>query len=221
MDKIKVIVVEDHPLAQEGLKAAIHNEEDMILCDIIDDAHKAYGFIKKYCPDVIILDLVLKGDSGWNLIQQLKSEDALPSTLILSVCDEKIYAKRLLKSGARGYLMKDTPMDEVMHAIRVIHEGFFHLSNEMTSKLIQESYCIDKAEKPSESDIETLSDRELQVFDMIGQGKRSQEIAYSLGVSAKTISTYKSRIMEKLKLSDSYALVHAAQKFVAPSLEGE
>ena len=195
-----IFVVDDHPLIRKGLCEAINAEPDLCVSGEAEGYLEALRALCAEKPDVLVLDLNLKDSSGWALLQQLQSKKILPPTLMLSVCDEAVYAQRLLDSGARGYLMKDEPIDRVLEAIRKILAGHLAFSDAMTSSLLKPG-----AVKTCPSLVD-LSDRELQVYEMLRQGVSNKTIGARLGISPKTIGTYKARLMEKLGVRNTHEL---------------
>lgn len=204
----KILVVDDHPLTRKGLCEAINTEKDLCICGEAESCRDALRLIREQRPDLLILDLNLNDGNGWTLLDQLKAEDILPPTLILSVCDENLYAQRLLRAGARGYLMKDEPIAKLLAAIRKALAGHIAVSDTLASALIQNAAGSGNAATVSVQDtMEQLSDRELQVYEMLSQGLRNKAIAERLGISQKTISTYKARLMEKLGVRTTPELI--------------
>jgi DNA-binding NarL/FixJ family response regulator len=195
---IRILLVEDHPATREGLVGAIEQESDLRVIAAVATCREALAKVQSEKPDVLILDLNLPDGLGWNLMEQLRSRDQLPPTLVLSVCDEEVYARRLLRAGAKGYLMKDTPVEQIVKAIRSVCAGTLVASASVTSRLMTQALDI-PAETPSEgSDTAQLSDRELQVFSLLRKGMRNKEMSALLGLSEKTVATYKARVLEKL-----------------------
>ena len=214
--RIRVLLVEDHPAAREGLRAAIECQPDLCVAGETDSWQVALRLVRELGPDVVVLDLNLSDGNGWSLLEQLRSLGAVPPTLILSVCDEAVYARRLFRAGARGYLMKDEPVGCVLEAIREIHAGRLAASPALRTQLMLEA--LQGAEPPGEAadpDIpNTLSDREMQVFSLLARGLINREIAGQLRVSEKSVHTYKTRLMTKLQVRTTpelAALFHAWQ----------
>lgn len=201
----QILVVDDHPLIRKGLCDAINEQPDLQVCGEADSWRKALNMARTLRPDVLVLDLNLKDGNGWALLQELQATNELPPTLVLSVCDEEVYAPRMLKTGARGYLMKDTPIVEVLAAIRKILAGHLAFSDNVTSLLIQQKH--DHKDAESANPLDVLSDRELQVYEMLGKGLGNKDIADRLGVSHKTIGTYKARLMEKMGVRTTSDLI--------------
>jgi DNA-binding NarL/FixJ family response regulator len=204
----RILVVDDHPLVRSGLCQAIAATADLEVCGEAGGWHEALEIMPAAAPDLIVLDLNLKDGSGWTLLEQLQARGELRPVLVLSVCDEQVYAPRLLKAGARGYLMKDHPIECVLAAMRKVLSGQLALSETMTSLLLENAAHPRLAASP----MDHLSTRELQVYEMLGRGLSNKAIAEGLGVSRKTIGTYKARLMEKLGYRTTPALMlHARQ----------
>ena len=203
----RIFVVDDHPLTRKGLCEAIPAEPHLSMCGEAEGWHEALKKVIELKPDLMVLDLHLKDGNGWTLLEQLAKTAPVPPTLVLSFYDEQIYAQRMLKQGARGYLMKDAPITQVLDAIRKILAGHIAVSDTIASRLIQTAAQGPESEQISSEDVTALSDRELQVFEMLRQGVSNKHIADRLGISQKTIGTYKARLMEKLGIRTSPELV--------------
>ena len=210
--KTTILVVDDHPATRKGLCDAIGAESDLQVCGQTDSRHTAREQVLSLHPDLLVLDLNLKDGNGWTLLSELGASRRLPPTLILSVCDEEVYAQRLLQAGARGYLMKDEPIETILAAIRKIAAGHVVVSDRMTSRIILESSGVASPEARLKKELDSLSDRELQVFEMIRQGFNNKEIAAALGISQKTIGTYKARLMEKLGIRTTPELLEHTRR---------
>jgi DNA-binding NarL/FixJ family response regulator len=197
---LQILLVDDHPATREGLRMAIAAAADLRVAGEADRWQTAFRFAQELRPDVMVLDLNLPDGNGWTLIDQLKALQALPPTLVLSVCDEQIYARRLLRAGARGYLMKDESLASILQAIRGVAGGQLIASPALTNQFMQEALGSPNEPVPAEpvDGLGELSDRELQIFALLGQGKRNKEIAGRLGLSEKSVSTYKIRLLKKL-----------------------
>ena len=197
---IGVLLVEDHPAMREGLRTAIACQPGLRVAGEAATWHAALRLTQELKPDVLVLDLNLPDGNGWSLLEQLRSLQALPPTLVLSVCDEALYARRLLRAGARGYLMKDEPIGSVLQAIREIHAGHMVTSRALSSELMTQA--LDLAPPPEGANLSAaageLSNRELQVLGLIARQLSNKEVATCLGLSDKTVHTYKTRLMTKL-----------------------
>ena len=194
---LHVFLVDDHPFVRLGLRTAIEQHPDFTVVGEADSCAAAIARLPALRPDLLVLDLNLGDGNGWTLIERLRDAKALPPTLVLSVCDESLYAERLLHAGARGYLMKNAPSERIVSALREIHSGQLVVSPAVASRFLRNRL----GEEPEPEKAPTgnqLSDQELRVFDLLAEGRRNCEIAEHLGVSEKTISTVKTRLMKKL-----------------------
>lgn len=193
--KSRIFVVDDHQLIRRSLCEAIAVQDDLELCGEAGSCAEALKVLRGNDPDALVLDLNLGDGSGWVLAEELASEHRLPPTLVLSVNDEAVYARRLLKAGTRGYLMKDAPINEVLAAIRKILAGNLAFSDAMVTALIEHG---ENQNHPPEQPMNELSNRELQVFELIQHGLNNKEIACRMNLSTKTVGTYKARLMTKM-----------------------
>ena len=206
--KIKVLIVDDHPIVREGLTQLINQEKDLVVCGQAEDADKALEAIAALEPAMIIVGIRPKGIDGIELIKSIKSRYARLPVLVFSIYDESLYAERFLRAGARGYLLKQEATEEVMRAIRRILRGEIYVSETMSAKLLRKYFG--RRERVKGFPVERLSDRELEVFKLIGQGHRTRQIAEELCLSVKTIESHRAHIMEKLKLKSATELVQYA-----------
>jgi DNA-binding NarL/FixJ family response regulator len=206
MAKARVLLIDDHPLLRQGLSQLINQEDDLILCGEAEDADSAMEAVNRLAPDLVILDLILKDRSGTDLLKQLARSHPRLLIIVYSMHDESLHAERALQAGARGYVMKHEPPEQVLHAIRRVLAGEIHLSEEMSGRVL---YRLVGATKGAHS-VADLSDRELQIFTMIGQGLSSRNIAETLSVSIKTVETHRERIKQKLGLKSGAALTRFA-----------
>jgi DNA-binding NarL/FixJ family response regulator len=206
----KILVVDDHPLLRQGLAMLINQQQDMQVCAEAEDAHAALLSIAQKNPDIIILDISLKGPDGIDLLKSIRTTHPNLPVLILSMHDEAIYAERALRARANGYIMKQEATEKVLVAVRRILNGDVYLSDAMSSRMLQQ--YIDGAPSLLQSRIAALSDRELEVFRRIGEGRGTREIAEELHLSVKTVETYQAHIKEKLALRTGRELIqHAIQ----------
>lgn len=204
----KVFIVDDHPLFRRGLAEVINQEEDLEVCGEAEDAAEALEAIERVKPDLLIVDLSLKGRSGLDVIKAIRARTHKRPILVLSMHDESLYASRALRAGARGYLMKSEATEKVGEAVRRVLHGDIVLSEAMTARML-ESVSTGSQTKP-DTPLSRLSDRELEVFQLIGQGLSTREIAQRLYLSVKTIETYRAHVMEKLSLHSAAELVRWA-----------
>ena len=208
--KKKVLVVDDHPLLRQGLALLINQQHDMLVCGEAEEAHAAMQSIAEKKPDIIILDISLKGPDGLELLKSIRAIYPDLPVLILSMHDEAIYAERALRARANGYIMKQEATEKVLVALRRIFNGEVYLSDSMSKKMLQQ--FIDGAPSMLQSRIAALSDRELEVFRRIGEGCATREIAEELHLSIKTVETYQAHIKDKLSLRSGRELIqHAVQ----------
>jgi DNA-binding NarL/FixJ family response regulator len=206
--KARVFLVDDHPLVREWLTNLIHQQPDLSVCGESETAAEALEAIIKLKPDVAIIDISLKGGSGIELIKNLKATEARVAVIVLSMHDESLYAERALRAGARGYIMKRETAKKVVAAIRQVLDGKLYLSEQLSASLAEKFVGRDSATiSPS---IDQLSDRELQVFQLLGQGYETRQIAQSLNISMKTVQAFCARIKEKLKLASATELLREA-----------
>ncbi len=213
---VQVMVVDDHPVIHEGLENILNRETDMAVCATAENVNDALTCIEKYKPDIVLIDITLKGSaSGIDLIEQIKSYHRGIKTLVLSMFDEELYAERVIRAGANGYLMKEELRGTIVKAIRTIINGGLFLSDNMTSRFLN-NLLLNQSEQIGNS-IEKLSNRELEVFQLIGQGYKTIEIADMLNVSAKTIGTHRFRMQEKLNIKNSAQLVKYAIEWLHSS----
>ena len=207
--KKQVFLVDDHPLVRQALSQLINQEGDLAVCGEAEGAPEALRSIAALKPDVAVVDLTLKEGSGLDLVKDLKLRHPDLPVLVLSMHDESTYAERLLRSGARGYVMKDQASDKVVTALRRVLDGEVYLSEKMSARILHK---LVGGAAASASPVDLLSDRELQVFDLIGQGIGTRRIAEKLHLSVKTVETYREHIKIKLKLDNATDLLqHAIQ----------
>ncbi len=208
--KKNVLVVDDHPLLRQGLALLINQQQDMQVCGEAEEAHAAMQAITQRRPDIMILDISLNGPDGLELLKSIRASDPDLPVLILSMHDEAIYAERALRARANGYIMKQEATEKVLVAVRRILNGELYLSDRMSNKMLQ--HYIGGAPSMIQSRISSLSDRELEVFRLIGEGRATREIAEELHLSIKTVETYQAHIKEKLALRSGRELIqHAIQ----------
>jgi len=204
---IKILIADDHAIVREGLKQIVHETPDMVVADEASNGQEMLNKVLKNDYDVLVLDISMPGRNGLDVLKQLKSLRPELPVLVLSIYPEAQYAVRTLRAGAAGYLTKQSAPEELVKAIRKVSRGRKYVSPSLAEKL---AYDLEiKGEKPPH---ETLSDREYQVLRMITSGKTATEIAEELCLSVKTISTYRYRILEKMKMKSNAELIHYAIK---------
>ncbi len=209
----RILLVDDHPIVRHGLGLLIDHEDDLNVCGETETVAEALDNLQTLNPDLILADISLKGASGLDLTKTLKEQNPDLPVLILSMHDEELYAERALRAGARGYIMKQESADQVIDAIRKVLEGGVYLSEQLAAKMLNNfaDGNIDEIEKMG---VESLSDRELEVFDLIGRGHTTRMIADRLRLSVKTIETHRAHIKQKLKIDTSTELTHRAFHWV-------
>ena len=208
--KKTVFVVDDHPLLRQGLALMINREHDLMVCGEAEEAHTAMREIAVKQPDILIADISLNGPDGLDLLKSLRMLYPTLPVLILSMHDESIYAERSLRARANGYIMKAEATEKVLIAVRRILGGEIYLSDRMANKLLHQ--YVSGASADVNSRLSALSDRELEVFRLIGEGNSTRQIAEKLHLSVKTVETYQAHIKEKLSLHSGRELVqHAIQ----------
>lgn len=209
----RILLIDPHPLVREALAQRIARQPDLLLCGEAADASDAIALVASTQPDVVVLELAIPEGDGLDLINRIKAHHPAPRVLVFSALPESLYAERALRAGAIGYITKEAPVDQVLGAIRRVGHGKACLSDQIVDRLLNPDYG-DGPATPVRSDVETLSDREIEVFRMIGLGAGSQQIAAQLFLSVKTVETYRARIKEKLKLRSGTKLVHHAVTWV-------
>jgi len=192
----RVMIVDDHPTVCEGLGHRISSQDDMITCGAAGDVDDALKKIPDFRPDVLIIDIALKHSDGLDLIRELKARHKRIRALVHSMYDEAVYADRCLRSGAMGYINKEADPDEVVHAIREVLAGRVYLSPAMTNEVLGRTFQENRYVDP----LETLTNRQLEVFRLIGEGHSAQQIASRLHISIHTVETHRENIKRKLKL---------------------
>jgi len=202
------MIVEDHPLFRERLALLINKEPDMEVCGEADNIRGAMETILATKPDAAVVDITLKGSSGLELLKDLKAQSIELPVLVLSMHDESLYAERAIRAGAKGYITKDEASDKVMLAIRKVMGGEIYLSEGTTTRILKN--ITDGKSSIDAPALSNLTDRELEVFQLIGKGKTTREIAETLNLGLTTIDTYRARIKEKLNLRNATELIHQA-----------
>jgi DNA-binding NarL/FixJ family response regulator len=208
----RILIVDDHPLFREGLHQMIDRESGWTVCGEAADTNEAMRLVRETKPDLVIMDISLGSQSGIELIKDLKADDTDLQVLVVSMHDESLYAERSLRAGAMGYVMKHEPPKTVMKAIRRVLSGEMYLSERTATTMVQK--FMHRGDEPLESSISQLSDREIEVFRLLGCGKGSRQIAKELSLTVPTISSFRSRIKEKLGLKDSSELMLKAIHWV-------
>jgi len=210
--KLKVFVVDDHPIVRQGLAQMINREPDLMVCGEAEEATAALHTIICEKPDILIIDISLKGPDGLELLKNVRVRFPSLPVLILSMHDESIYAERALRAGANGYIMKHEAAEKVMGALRQILNQEIYVSERVASQILH--HYIAGSSTVKQSPLEDLSDRELEVFRLIGEGHSTRTIADELHLSVKTVESYQAHIKEKLSLKNGRELVQHAIQWV-------
>lgn len=206
--KRRILIVDDHPIVRRGFGQLINHEPDMEICGEAEDIDGALDALPRLQPDLAIVDIMLKNASGLDLVRQIRHDHPAVSVLVVSMHDETVYAERALRVGARGYVMKQEADEVIVDAVRRILAGGIFVSSAINERILQRF-----ADRPATEGIspqELLTDRELQVFELIGQGNSTRRIAERTQISIKTVESYRARIKRKLGLDTGAELVQAA-----------
>lgn len=209
----KILLVDDHPLLREGLCRLISAESGLNVVGMAGTVQEALSLVESEKPDLIITDLTLPGRNGLELIKDLAASHPDIPIIVLSMHDELIYAERVLRAGGRGYVMKDSPPDRLIEAIHVVLGGGVFASQTVTNHFLKALSSGKTPSKPTFS-LECLTDREIEVFELIGHAKSNHEIACRLGISPRTLDAHRAHIREKLGLADSNELTRHAIRWV-------
>ncbi|MCG6937337.1 MAG: response regulator transcription factor [Gammaproteobacteria bacterium] len=205
-----ILIVDDHPLVRAGFAQLIGDTPDLKVCGEAADMATALKLVELITPDLAIIDLSLSGGSGLDLIQHINTKNSNILMLVASMHEESLYAERVLAAGARGYINKQEAPEKIIQAIRQVLNGKVYLSEHMTERILNNMV----KGSDDKRDIDALSNRELQVFEMIGQGVAPGKIAEQLNLSVKTIETYQAHIKKKLGLSSTHKLTHRAIRWI-------
>jgi DNA-binding NarL/FixJ family response regulator len=208
----QILIVDDHPMMREGLAALITAQPDLAVCAQATDAREALRAVEAHWPDLVLLDISLPGKSGLEVIKDILALQSGLAILVLSMHDEALYAERVLRAGARGYVMKQEGGKRIMEGIRAVLAGRVFVSEKMSAR-IMDAFTGRRAGDAGSS-VESLSDREFEVFQLIGRGRSTKEIAAQLHLSVKTVEVHRVNIKAKLKLATSPELVHYAVRWM-------
>ena len=217
--KTQIFIVDDHAMFRDGLRQLIDREADLVVCGDAAEATSALEEITRLKPDLVIVDISLSGESGIDLIRTIKDQHEELPVLVVSMHEESLYAERALHAGALGYVMKQEPAKVLKAAIRKVLNGDMHLSERMAGSVFAKS--IRNSDSLPPSPIEKLSDREFEVFQLIGQGKSTRDIATQLHLSPKTVDVHRGHVKEKLELKDATSLVRHAVRWVETQGQGQ
>jgi DNA-binding NarL/FixJ family response regulator len=210
--KYKIFIVDDHPIVRKGLSQLINQESDLVVSGEAPDAQSALELLKKLKPDLAIVDISLQGIDGIELTKTIRARYGNLPVLVVSMHDESLFAERALRAGARGYIMKQEAIEKMMEAIRRVIRGDLYVSEKVSAGIVKK--FIDGKPESASSPEELLSDRELEVFRLVGQGFGTRQIADQLHVSIKTVETYRANIKEKLNLKNAAELIKHAVHWI-------
>jgi DNA-binding NarL/FixJ family response regulator len=208
--RTKIFIVDDHPMMREGLAQIITQEKDLAVCGEAEDAADAIEQIEKLQPALALVDITLRTTNGLELIKDLRLRAPATAVLVISMHDESLYAERVLRAGGRGYIMKQEGGKKLMAAIRHVLGGGTYVSEKMSAKILD---IFSGRRTDGASPVEMLTDREFEVFQLLGQGRGTKEIAGKLRVSAKTVEVHRVNIKQKLKLGTAAELIHFAARW--------
>lgn len=211
----RVLLVDDHPFMRAGLGQLIDCQPDLVVGGEAGNPAEALQVLARQRPDLILTDLTMPGRSGLEFIKDLRAAHPEIPILVVSMHDEAVYAERVLRAGARGYIMKEAGGENLLGAIRQVLRGEVYVSQKMSARILEDLSA--RRPRGSNSPIERLTDREFEVFQLIGQGKGTREIAAELHLSPKTVDVHRSHVKEKLGLRDATALIRHAVRWVETS----
>ena len=211
--KTRILVVDDHPIVRQGLALLIDRQSDLTVCGEANDMAAALKAIATLKPDILILDLSLEGPDGIEVLKNIRLTNAKLPVLILSMHDESLYAERALRAGANGYIMKQEATEKVLEAVRRLLRGEVYVSERIANRILQQ--CVGGSLPTRNSPLEALTDRELEVFRLVGRGYGTRQIAVELRLSVKTVESYQAHIKEKLSLKNAHELVQHAVRWIS------
>jgi DNA-binding NarL/FixJ family response regulator len=216
--KRAVLIVDDHPMMRQGLAQLINNEPDLVTYGEAEGAQQAMDLVSNTAPDLVLVDISLPDKHGLELIKDIQVMHPGLAVLVVSMHDESLYAERVLRAGGRGYIMKQEGGRKMMQAIRTVLSGQIYVSEKMSAKIL-EIFSGRRSEMVGPA-IEKLTDREFEVFQLIGQGKGTRQIAEALHLSVKTVEVHRLHIKEKLEIGDAPSLVRYAVRWVETQKTG-
>jgi DNA-binding NarL/FixJ family response regulator len=208
----RILVVDDHPIVRQGIRSLLEHEGDLTVCCEAENAAAAIDIVTGARPDVAVIDISLEGTDGVELTKAIRAQRPTLPILIMSMHDESLYAERALRAGANGYVMKQEVAEKIVEAIRHVLRGEVYVSEEIRQRILMG--VRSRRSKSAEPSVTRLSDRELEVFRLIGQGCETRQIAAKLHLSVKTIETYRAHIKDKLNLESATELVRFAVQWV-------
>lgn len=206
----RIVLVDDHPVVREGLARLLSSRPGITIVGGAENAGEGIDLVRKHKPDLVILDMSLAKSDGLELVKQIKAEMPKMPMLVISMHDETVHAERVLRAGARGYLMKKEPSEKIFAAITQVMSGEIYVSDRVRQAMIEASVCGKRPIHEGGSSLDHLSDRELQVFQMLGNGIPTRQIAEQLHLSVKTIESYRENLKTKMNLRSGAELVQRA-----------
>lgn len=210
--KKRVLIVDDHPIFRAGLTGLVNLEAELTVCGEAHDAVQAMALLEKLQPDLVLLDMSLPDKSGLELLKDIRAFAPRTPVLIISMHDETLYAERVIKAGGRGYIMKQEGPEKIVQAIRKVLGGSISVSERIAAQILD---AMSGSKGGTSSSVSTLTDREFEVYRLLGQGKEPHEIARTLHLSIKTVDTHRAHIRQKLGLRNATELIHHATRWTA------
>lgn len=210
--KKRVLIVDDHPIFRAGLTGLVNLEAELTVCGEAHDAAQAMQALEKLKPDLALLDMSLPGKSGLELVKDIRAFAPQTPVLIISMHDETLYAERVIRAGGRGYIMKQEGPEKIIQAIRKVLSGGISVSERIASQILD---AMSGGKGGATTSVSTLTDREFEVYRLLGQGKEPHEIARTLHLSIKTVDTHRAHIRQKLGLRNATELIHHATRWTA------
>jgi len=206
--KSRILIVDDHPIFRMGMAELLNQEDDFEVCAVAEDIVSARKAIVEFDPDLAIIDITLAGDNGLDLVKEITVGNKCIHILVLSMHDESVWAERAIRAGAKGYIMKREASETVISALRNIVDGKIHVSANMLTRMLDKFHV--KPDSPGAPTVDLLTDRELEVFRLIGAGLATREVATRMNLGVKTVGTYRDRIKQKLCIKTSAELSRRA-----------
>jgi DNA-binding NarL/FixJ family response regulator len=212
--KKRVLIVDDHPIFRAGLTGLVNLEAGLTVCGEANDAAQAMQAVEKLHPDLVLLDMSLPGKGGLELLKDIRAIAPQTPVLIISMHDETLYAERVIKAGGRGYIMKQEGPEKIVQAVRKVLSGGISVSERIAAQILDAMSGGKSGKSGTSSSVSTLTDREFEVYRLLGQGKEPHEIARTLHLSIKTVDTHRAHIRQKLGLRNATELIHHATRWV-------
>jgi DNA-binding NarL/FixJ family response regulator len=209
----RILILDDHPITRYGLTQLLSHEPDLLVCGEAESVAQALGAIESASPDLVLADITMPGRSGLEFIKDMQAQHPRVAVLVMSMHDENIYAERVLRAGGRGYIMKNEGGEKLLEAIRQVLQGQVYVSKNMSAALLE--VFTPHRSRGGEATPGALSDREFEVFQLIGQGLSSRQIGQRLNLSVKTVGTHRQHIKQKLKLRTGSELIRQAVRWAA------